>query len=602
MNFRHPNWLFHPLMLLSGVTALLGMGAVWAWFWLNEATAWLPSPRSNAGKDLLYHYNRTSHDIALTLLLIVVISLLWRSRPKNRTVKLTPWWEQSCRFAKEHPLVLALFIAYTIAMVNGSSWLYPELVAWYDGIIDNQLLDNFSIRFEFIAETMLRNDYRFFPLAHQDLHILSWFTPYIKVWMIISAAELFAIIIISSRFIGKLCGNSSTKYLLIIISLLFLSAPSTGFAFFQLIYSERILTLLFSIYILFYYRYQQNKNIGDRNITLATALIGMFVKDIGILLFIVPPIFQLGFGSLGLLDSYPKCQWIQSSWRERRQWIKAYDLELWLCSFILFFGIAFIYLTLLPSIYHNSGSYKMDNAGGLDLDPRSLFLVGFILVRLMLTAIRHVKYNFLDCLNIAALCYIIALYKIIGYEGNSYTSLPVQLIAVLDIAFVWQCCIATNWPTSRRNQIALGLAATTSCLSLIGLEHKLGNNFIKTVGKIKSKQDSWHQTFNKVDHLTKEAKINGEDVNLIFTKSWFRRKRHLDRFKYDRLIFFNPTDKSYTVVDGINSGDSYTPKTGDFLINIDRGNTDFLGDELKKYNEVYRYSPRKSNGWIYRFN
>jgi hypothetical protein len=105
-----------------------------------------------------------------------------------------------------------------------------------------------------------------------------------------------------------------------------------------------------------------------------------------------------------------------------------------------------------------------------------------------------------------------------------------------------------------------------------------------------------------VDHLTKEAKINGEDVNLIFTKSWFRRKRHLDRFKYDRLIFFNPTDKSYTVVDGINSGDSYTPKTGDFLINIDRGNTDFLGDELKKYNEVYRYSPRKSNGWIYRFN
>ena len=118
-------------------------------------------------------------------------------------------------------------------MVNGTSWFYPELVAWYDGIIDHQLLDNFSIRFEFIAETMLRNDYRFFPLAHQDLHILSWFTPYVKVWIIVSAAELFAIIILSARFIRRLCGDASANYLLLIISLLFLSAPSTGFAFFS---------------------------------------------------------------------------------------------------------------------------------------------------------------------------------------------------------------------------------------------------------------------------------------------------------------------------------------------------------------------------------
>ena len=115
--------------------------------------------------------------------------------------------------------------------------------------------------------------------------------------------------------------------------------------------------------------------------------------------------------------------------------------------------------------------------------------------------------------------------------------------------------MATHWPTSRRNQIALGLAVTTSCIGLIGIEHKLKNNFIKTVSKIKSKQNSWQQTFNKVDQLTKEAKRRGEDVNLIFTKSWFRRKCHLDRFNYDRLVFFNPEDKSYTTVDGINRGD-----------------------------------------------
>ena len=110
---------------------------------------------------------------------------------------------------------------------------------------------------------------------------------------------------------------------------------------------------------------------------------------------------------------------------------------------------------------------------------------------------------------------------------------------------------------------------------------------------MKSKQNSWQQTFSKVDQLTKEAKQRGEDVNLIFTKSWFRRKRHLDRFKYDRLIFFNPETRSYTTVDGINRGESYTPRTGDFLINIDRVNTDFLGEELNKYKEIYRFSPKK---------
>ena len=196
--------------------------------------------------------------------------------------------------------------------------------------------------------------------------------------MIVNAAELFAVIILSARFIRRLCGDKSNNYLLLILSLLFLSAPSTGFAFFQLIYSERILTLLFSIYILFYFRYQQSKDIGDRDITLATARTAIFVKDIGILLFVTPAVVQLALGSLGQLKSYPKLQCLQHSWNERRQWIKAYNLELWLCSLVVVFGIAFVYLTFLPSTYHHVGSYNIDNAGGVALDPRSLCLAGFV--------------------------------------------------------------------------------------------------------------------------------------------------------------------------------------------------------------------------------
>ena len=31
-------------------------------------------------------------------------------------------------------------------------------------------------------------------------------------------------------------------------------------------------------------------------------------------------------------------------------------------------------------------------------------------------------------------------------------------------------------------------------------------------------------------------------------------------------------------------------------------NTDFFGEELNKYKEIYRFSPKKNKGWIYRFN
>jgi hypothetical protein len=44
------------------------------------------------------------------------------------------------------------------------------------------LLNNFSLCQVFLRETMRRDDYRFFPLVRQDLHILSWFTKYVKMW------------------------------------------------------------------------------------------------------------------------------------------------------------------------------------------------------------------------------------------------------------------------------------------------------------------------------------------------------------------------------------------------------------------------------------
>ena len=106
----------------------------------------------------------------------------------------------------------------------------------------------------------------------------------------------------------------------------------------------------------------------------------------------------------------------------------------------------------------------------------------------------------------------------------------------------------------------------------------------------------------KIDDITRDTKNDGKDVNLIFTKSWFNLNRHLDRLRYDRLIFLDPTTKKYTIIDGINKDEPYIPQKGDFLINIDQNGLDFLGKSLDSYDLIYSYSEKVKNGRIYRYN
>ena len=597
-----------PWVPLTVLAAALGVGAFSSWLWLQQAQDWLPSPRSEAGEKLLYVYNRTSHDIALALLAIAVLVLLWLGLRANdqpgaeqsASPKRGMWGPRLLTFSREHPLVLILWIGYTVAMVNGTSWLYPELVAWYDGILDHHLLDNFSVRYEFIAETMLRNDYRFFPLAHQDLHVLSWFTPYVKVWMLVSAAELFTIVVLATRIVRGLLPRQAPRHLLLLVSLLFLFAPATGFGFFQLIYAERMLTLCFVAFAFFYCRYQESGHRQAWCFSLLFALVGLFFKDIGVLLFITPAGFTLVAGAAGRLERYPAFPGGQLSRQRLREWLSSYSLELWLISLLVVFALAYTYLSFLPSIYHGKQAYGSDDGFRFLGDLRCWILFAFIGLRIALISSRRCGANLLDGLNAAALVYMAALYAAVGYEGSSYMSLPVQLVTVLDLSFAWCAWIAPALSQRLSSPAALSLVAVTASAGLIGLEQQQHDGFFERVDQIKTKQQTWLKTFNKIDALTAQAKRRGEEVNLIFTKSWFRRKRHLDRFKVDRLIFLDPETGTYTTVDGIRPGETYTPKPGDVLISIDRGNLDFLGAELDRYDQVYRARPGGS-GRIFRY-
>ena len=65
-------------------------------------------------------------------------------------------------------------------------------------------------------------------------------------------------------------------------------------------------------------------------------------------------------------------------------------------------------------------------------------------------------------------------------------------------------------------------------------------------------------------------------------------------------MYLNEKDKTYLIMDGVDKGKSYTPRKGDFFLDIDAGaalkkkfNVDLTG-----YKEIYRYSPSLSNGRI----
>ena len=147
-------------------------------------------------------------------------------------------------------------------MISATTYLYRDMIGWYPELIQGHFLDNFSIRDSFVKETLRRTDYRFFPLGHQDLHILSWFTIQIKTWMLFSAAELIGIVLLSTRFISNQENNKvrdRNPSTLLLITTLLLFHPSTGTAFFQVTYCERMLCLIFALYLTSYQNYRHER-------------------------------------------------------------------------------------------------------------------------------------------------------------------------------------------------------------------------------------------------------------------------------------------------------------------------------------------------------
>ena len=265
------------LIVLLSLLSAIGL-AIWAWILQHPAI--LPAPDSKPGKALLYQYLGTSHDIWLILLGLSLGALIIRSYKSNQKESLyeverpkSPL-ESTVRFIRLNPIITILFIAYTVAMISGTTYLYKDMVGWYEGLVKGHFLDNFSIRGAFISETMRRSDYRIFPLAHLDLHILSWFSIHIKTWMLFSAAELIGIVLLSIKFLNGLKPEKLARQsTLLLITSLLLIHPSTGTAFFHVIYSERLLCFVFMLYLTSYLKYRNSGKLSSFYLTFLWASI-----------------------------------------------------------------------------------------------------------------------------------------------------------------------------------------------------------------------------------------------------------------------------------------------------------------------------------------
>ena len=571
--------------------------------WLINSPAILPIPDSSAGESLLKNYLRIVHQVWLIALLIGlgnIIQKIIRIRMKSsseRPDKTSSPLIKSIYFVNRNRLTTILFIAYTIAMISGTTYLYADMIGWYPDLIDGHFLNNFSVKESFVKETMRRTDFRFFPLAHQDIHILSWFTINIKSWMLISSIELISIVLLSIKFLNKLCTYKTAKQsTLLLLTIILLIHPSTGTAFFQVIYSERLLCLFFMLHINAYISYQKYQSREDFNFTLLWAGLGIFTKDIAVILFIVPALTNLLVSTTRIGGGLKAINHATI-----QQFKQKHNLELWLCVIGLAFITSYLFLSLLPSIYALEGFYNDGTPRGFRPDIRLYIFILIITIRAAAIASKRLEYTLLDAINMAAIFYITALTFVYEFNSTSYLALPANLIMAINIGWLWMTTVDSRFNKSLKSKHLISGSIAASAL-FISVEHVASEqHFVKTIVDMKVEQDSIQTTYSRLYALARESRKNGKPLNIIINqKSRLSARRLLYRIPYHSLIEYDSNTNQLNVTDGVHAEGLYTLRKGDIIANLDKS-INLIAPILDQVDTkiVYRHNASAQTGIIH---
>ena len=405
--------------------------------------------------------------------------------------------------------------------------------------------------------------------------------------MLVSAAELIGILLLSIQFLNSLdAGKAAKQSTILLLTSLFLIHPSTGTAFFHVIYCERLLCLVFMLYITANCSYRITNQASFFYLTLLWALIGIFIKDIAIVLFVTPA------ASLWLAD------WIQN----RKATSCTHTLEHWIISLSLVFAASYIVLALIPSSFAGGDAYNDNAPQTLVLDVRCYLFAAIAMIRAWGIAKGRLTFSILDSINLTAVAYAIALGVTYAFDANSYLSLPFQLIATINLGWAWMQLIETNPRIPKQQSLKITAAASASAL-IIAVDHRMTSpNFTETINTQKAHQASTQATYEKLDRVSRKLRESKTNINLIISQdSSLSAKRHLNRIPYRSLIEYEPERKQYIIKDGANKGSIHTPQEGDIIANIDK-NIDSLSPILKTLQTelIYRHNPSDRSGVIFR--
>ena len=591
------------IAVINGILiGLLALGACIS-IWLRNGPASAPNPGAADSETTaaLLHYNLISHGIWIAVVGGILAWLWHDSRQHSPSATTTPstrlsLLQQLRREINQQPFAVVLLTIVSLFLISEASWFYKEIIGWYDDINANNLLHNFSLRANLTSETFTRNDFRFYPLAFADLQILSWLTPYVKVWMLFNIAELITTIYLGTRIIKRITESPQARELLLMFSLLFIATAPAAFSYLQFIYSERILTFLFAIFVWNYLDFQTTRSPQSANLALAAALIGSFCKDTAILLFVIPAATITVGGLLTNDHSIPAIQ--RDGWKA---WMRHFHFEVCILTLSLFFLTSFLYLTYLPSIVAGEARYDAElSMNQMEPDARFLILVTFTIWSLLKIISGKRDVNLLDGINLAALTYAGGLYWLVGFRSSNYMSLPIHFVAVVDLLTIW-CIGPRPWLQKNLNKKAITGIGFLCSSAMIYTELQFPGNAYSRIKSMVRTHRSWEATYNQSSVILREAREHGKEVNVIISKSWFRRFNHLKRLHYDRLIYLSEDSKNFLIIDGKDKGGSYTPQKGDYFLDLDTGKKRIkeFGINIKNFDMIYQYSPNTSNGHIY---
>ena len=136
------------LLIALFTISSLGMGC---WLWMQHNRAFLPLPDSKSGRALLRQYQELTHDIWLILLLLAVgylINRIYISRQQEaqKSDHAAPRRVESClQFLHNNPVTTVLLIAYTVAIISETTYLYKDMLGWHPDLVKGYFLDHFSV-------------------------------------------------------------------------------------------------------------------------------------------------------------------------------------------------------------------------------------------------------------------------------------------------------------------------------------------------------------------------------------------------------------------------------------------------------------------------